>query len=424
MYAFLIAFAFLVAVPALSAEADVGTTPQQGDGPTEKIHRAALAWIDECLAKNKTDELVPLAEAIADKLIAGGKFYAAGDPGFCEELDFRAGGFANTTVWTNQRMTGNDVLILGLLSQNDKASRLFPLGVIAQGYGQYTQALTVIIGSMKWPQFSRLSEVVDKKRWPAGIYFLDTGAPDANTFEAAALGQMNTVALATALEGEIVAAASRKGKTLAMLASIAAPGGEEFDKKLKDKSFVDEPKIEAIPAGKLAKEYLAQCRKQLAAFLSSGQADKLREAAKRLADCQKRGGVIWTVADGHMFTRGNQIPGELTHLYFYGRSWQWDAPKGVKAGDTLLHIGYLDFPKDEVEACLKAGTDAVVTTVNPGAPNAAVTWVGTCWEKWDAVVEVPGYPYKILASSGTVQTPQWYSLMAETVKLLGEPAAK
>jgi hypothetical protein len=410
--------ALLLARALFAAETAPAPVANTADGLTEKIHTAALDWFDTYLKQNKPDELVPIAEAIADRLIAGGSLYVAGDPAFCDEWNFRAGGLAGTKIYCGQRMEANDVLIIGLLSAEDKGSRYFSDGPVVGGYGNLTQALAVHIGSQQWPQVSRLSEMVPKARWKSGFYFLDTQAPEGNSWDAVALGQMSSLAVAWALDAEIIAAVSRKGMTAAVLGSIFEPGASEYDEKIKGKSILDEPKLQPIAAGKLSREYLTICRRQVAAFLESGQAQQLRAAAARVADCQKRKGVIWAVTEGHVHARGAIVPGELTRLVVAGPSWMWEPPQGLKAGDLLLFIGYLKFPTEAVDKSLKAGADAAVVVVDDGPNDEHVTTVRSSWEKWDGVVSVPGYPFKAVPSSAILTTLHWYSIMAEALAVL------
>jgi hypothetical protein len=256
------------------------------------------------------------------------------------------------------------------------------------------------------------------ERWGERLKFLDTGAPEAIGWEKICVGQTATLAVSWSLELEIVSALSRKGKTAAILGSIFAPGADEYDKKISGKLFVDEPKIDPIPAGKLAKDYLALCRKQISAFIEKQQATKLRAAAQKLADCQKRKGVIFTLCDGHFWVKGVSIPPALSRLVLYGAAWQWENFKGMKPDDTLLYFGYIKYPQPAVDAALKAGSDAVVFAVDEIPANDKVAPVQLTWEKWDGAIEIPNYPYKPAPASAVVQMPQWYSLMAEAEALL------
>ena len=146
-------------------------------------------------------------------------------------------------------------------------------------------------------------------------------APVGGSMEAVAIGQMRTLAVTWALEAEIAAAISRKGKTPAVLGSIFAPGANEFDEKIKAKSVIDEPKIDAIPGGKLGREYLTVCRRQIAAFLESGQTQQLRKAAARVADAHRRKAAVWTITEGLVHARGAIVPPELPRVVIFGPSW-------------------------------------------------------------------------------------------------------
>src|SRR5689334_21686627 len=137
----------------------------------------------------------------------------------------------------------------------------------------------------------------------------------------------------------------------------------------------------SFPAGKLAKEYLTICHRQINAFLEAKQPEQIRAAAKKLADCQRRKGVIWTIVLGHLHARGAIVAPELTRLFVYGPAWEWEnAPKGLHAEDTLFYLGYIDYPQKDVDESLKVCKDAVVISVNDGAANERVTAIRSCWE--------------------------------------------
>ena len=80
----LVLLAVLVQTASFAAE-NPPATPVTPDSVSEKIHAAGVAWIDAYLKTTQPDELVPIAEAIADKLIAGGSLYVAGDPAFGDD---------------------------------------------------------------------------------------------------------------------------------------------------------------------------------------------------------------------------------------------------------------------------------------------------------------------------------------------------
>ncbi len=393
-------------------------------GLTEQGAAAVTAWFDQRLAQQTPSNLIVVAEQAVVNVMAGGNIYVAGDPGFCDELNFRAGGLAGMKVWTEtQRLAKNDVVIIGLFSPNDKGARCPMLAWIGSDPGMFHGAEVVLVANGQWPQVQRLVALAGTGKLVHNFQLLDTGAPVGRDWSAAALNQTATLAVSIAFEGELFAAASRKHKTLAMLTSIFEPGGSAFDDRLKGKTLIEDLSLEPVPAGVISTAYLTACRGFLERAYADGQSERLRQGARRLADCQARGGVIWTVVGGHLFVRGLAVPGELSNLFMYGRDWEWQAPQGLRPGDTLLYIGYLDYPAAAVGASLTAGADAVVFCVDAApAVDARATVVRTCWERWDGTVAVPGYPYKILPASAVVLTPLLHSLFAEAQALLARPS--
>ncbi|HYF50427.1 MAG TPA: hypothetical protein VEJ63_13540 [Planctomycetota bacterium] len=404
----------LYAISACSLSAGETVPDPRPAGISDNIHASALEWFDAYIKSDKLAELPPLAEKIADKLIAGGNLYVSGDPAFADEWNYRAGGLAGVTIWKpGTRMGPNDVMVLGITTPNERTSRVFQHGVITEGYGGFTQALTVYIGSLNWPQLVRMKEMALTERFKSGLHFIDTNAPVTEGWANICTGQVATLAVSWALHVEIVSALTRKGKTPAVFGSIFAPGGSEYAKTIEGKNIIAEPKIEPVEAGKLGREYLEVCRKQIAAFRDKGGNERLRGAAQKIAECHKRGGLVFTLADGHFWPKGASIPPSLSRVFFYGPGWQWENFKGMKPEDTLLYFGYIKYPKDAVDAALKAGSDAIVFAVDEITAQERVTAVQLTWENYDGVLTIPNLPYKPGPSSAVVQLPQWYSLVAE-----------
>lgn len=423
-------------------EKKIQAAPPSGAGLTERIHQESVQWIDQCLASSKPEELAPLAEKIVAQLMAGGRLLLAGDPGFCDEFNFRAGGLSGASIWPNESvpLTKDDVLLIGYFDDNSKATRLLLPAWIAQNRGSIANALTVRIGSARWPLIAKTTLLADPAQWPSGLYVLDTDAPATGTVVNQTQAQFRTMVMMLALEGEMISAATRQGRTLGVLASLGAPHGGAFDEVIRGKNFVDDLKYEPtaqknlaeltqitngkhiapIPAGKMAREFLRVCRKEITEFQAGpGNMAQVRAGARRLADCQKRGGTIFTVCGGHLLAQGGEVPPELTRLLVYGNSFNWERPfPGIEKDDTLLYPGYLYFPKEPVQIALQAGADVVTMCTVDWPKDDRVTQIRNTWKAWDAVVEVPGYSYKALATSGLHHTLIWGSLMAEAQAML------
>lgn len=390
---------------------------QPAAGRTEQIHQAAVDWLARWPTTARIETLTRLGGQIVDRLAAGGTFYVAGDIGFCDELDYRAGAFAGTVVWNGQqRMGSNDVLLVGWFDGTGKAAREFKPAFIGQNNGRFSKALTIVVASARWPLVARTFAMADTNRWPGGLHLLDTDAPPTERMPGFAVGQIATIAAAYALEGEVIAAAARTNRTLAFYPSMFAPGGEAYGEAIKGRTFLHTPRLPPIPAGHMARTYLAACHDQVAAFCCSDEPRQVRRVAAQIAACQRRGGTVLTVAMGHVLQRGATIPPELWSVALYGSSWAWNPPLGLNPGDLFCDLSYLDYPQKEVDAALSAGADVATLSVAGGPEHAHVTNIRCFWQPYDGVVDVPGYPYKALPSSGVVMSAVWYSLMDEALE--------
>ena len=417
-----VALLILPASPAAAGAEPAATQP--AGGATESIYRDALAWLDE--AEGKVDSMIAAAEMAAERLAAGGTLYVAGNSGFADELETRAGGFPFTRPWRGENLGAKDVLLVGCFRPNEMENRHAHLTFIAAAHGRrFGRGMLVHFASHSWPQIGRVVPLVDKGRWGDRLHFVDTGAPHGGSLSHLSLGQMATTVLAWAFSGEVIAAATRKGKMLATYASDWEPNGRAWDASVKDEHVHPKYTVPPQEAGKIGRQYLRICRSFIEEFLKTGQAAQVRLAGARLAACMKRGGMVWVTCDGHIHPRGSLVPRELTGVMIQGRSYDWwTTGRRIGPKDTLLYMGYLRYPRRIVEGALRRGADAVVISVDPGPADKHVTQIRGCWKDWDTVVELPKYPIRVLPASGVVQTLQWYSLMAETLRACkGSPGA-
>lgn len=387
------------------------TTTQPGDGQTELIHRAAVAWFDQAIAD--VDKMVPAAEAVADVLINGGKLYVGGSQGFVDECVGRAGGYIFLKRWEGQALGSRDVLIVGQL--NPREDGLPSAANIALGYGNLTRGRVVHIAGHDWGLMRALLPNIRQKAWQDRLTLIDTHAPTGSSWADIAVGQMATCAMGWAFQGEVFAAATRKGKTLTTYASYCEPKGHEWEKEFHDTTIHPRFSAEPMPAGQVGREYLRTCRRQIAKFLEAGQGDQVRLASRRMVDVLDAGGTVWTIIAGHVHTQGAIVPRELD-LAFFGRDYDFHK-KLLSKGDMLLYVAYIDYPEELVTAALAARAQAVTISVSDGPTDDSRVNIRSYWSKWDSTINVPNYPVRILPSSGVVQIPQWYSLMAEAQRI-------
>jgi len=402
-------------------EADPSPAPAPAAAPTsrpagaaERIVGDAIAWLDA--ADKKVDELVAPAEAAAERLIAGGNLYVAGNPGFIDEMFYRAGGFPFTKEWAGEALEDNDVLLIGHFRPNETNDRHARLGFLAPGRdGRFRHGQVVHIASHRWPGVGKSLPLVDRNRWNGRLTLIDTGTDDDGSLAALSTGQLATTALAWAFSGEVISAATRKHKTLATYASDWEPNGHEWDASVKGHNLHPTISVPPIPARRIGREYLRTCRGFLAGFLAD-EPPAVRRAGRQMAACLARGGTVWATVDGHIHARGDVVPRQLTGVVMTGRSFGWwPVRQYPPAGDLVLQMGYLRYPGRTVDSVLRRGAEAVVVAVDDGPNRPGLTNIRGHWKNYDTIIELPNYPIRVLAASGTVQTPQWYALMAETL---------
>jgi hypothetical protein len=357
--------------------------------------------------------MVPAAEKAAEKLIAGGTLYVAGNPGFGDEMEGRAGGFPFTRILRSEIPGGGDVVLVGHYRPDgsDFDYDLFDPLSRRQTFGE---GMVVHLGSHDWPHLK--SAVVRAASRPGNeaLYLFDTRAGKGESWQAQCLGQVATTALAWAFQGEVMSAATRKGKTLATYASDWEPGGPDWDDTVRHEHLHPTYRVPAIPAGKVGSDYLRICRKQVEQFVST-QSGQVRQAAARMAQSMRRGGTVWIVTNSHIHPRGSPVPEALPAMTMCGREGAWHGVAGgMQAPDVLLWLGYLRYPTDEISEAVARG-QAVVLCADDGPNDSRRVNIRACWKDYDTVIDLPKYPIRVLPSTGTVGCAQWYCIMAETV---------
>jgi len=347
------------------------TAPQPGDGETEAICRAAIAWFGD--AAKRVDAMAPAAEAAAGRLIAGGSLYVDGTPGFAQEMFDRAGGFGFTKVWQGERIETDDVLLLGM-TRPHHADGPHALPTLAWG-GRNVRGLVVHFSGHRWPAVARAIPAMRMDRWGDRLRLIDTGAADGAAWADVCVNQMSAAAAAWAFQGEVFAAAARQGKTLATLASNEEPDGLRWDRAFRGMNLHPVFKAAPVAAGKIGAEYLLTCQKQVAEFLASGEAKQVRLAAERLARAMRRDSHVVVIVSGHIHMGAAVVPQRFSHrLTLYGRPWHWKGSL-LKEGDVLLDLGYLDYPEKRVSEALAAGGEVVTLAVAEGPTDGRRTHI-------------------------------------------------
>ena len=381
---------------------------------TESLYRDAIAWFDGAIAR--VDELVAPAESAAQRLLQGGRLYTLGAHGLVCELTGRAGGLAGLQPWTVERLTDKDVVLAGQLLPDEMSGCIRDLAAIARGDTRLTPTLTIYIASGSWLLTQRMAASF-RQHWGQHV-ILDTHVGPARNLAAQSLAQMAGVATAWALVGEIHSAVARSGRALATYGSLLEPGGREWLAKYSGRVFNDDITLAPAPPGQRARSYLSTCRRQIAAFLASDQPGQVRLAATRLADALGSGRMAMVLMAGHLLAEDYMIPQDMDRMILFGRDYEWRRPCILQEGDFLVYMAYLDYPQEFVDRAMAMGANVITFTAEPNGPtNDRQAHICGHWQRWDSVVDVQGSPYRILPTSGVVQTPQWFSFMSELMAL-------
>ena len=408
--------------PAIPANKLPPVTTQPGDGQTEAVYRAAIAWFDKAI--EDADKLVPAAEMTASGILDGGHIYATGSRGLAQELYGRAGGFsyAILTEYQQEKLNKNDTLLMMMPTPRDENPIESDLPTLSYGGGWRIPGTVVHIAGHDWTYLKRIMPYVNKEAWQGRLHLIDDHSPEGGSWANVSLRQMAAAATAWAFCGEVFAAASRKGKTLATLGSDVEPNGPAWDKSCETLHVNERFTVAPIPPGQTARKYYRICQKQIIDFLESGQASQVRVAAQRLDETFDRGNACLVLIRGHIHPRASIIPRELPGMVIIGRPWEWRPRKQqLQSGDMLLHVGYLAYPRQDVYDAIAAGANVITMASATGPTDERRTHIQETWTDWDSVVDVDGLPVRILPSSGVVQTPLWYALMAETIQAQKKP---
>ncbi|MFW5681399.1 MAG: alpha/beta hydrolase fold domain-containing protein [Phycisphaeraceae bacterium] len=210
---------------------------------------------------------------------------------------------------------------------------------------------------------------------------------------------------------EFVAACTRLGKMPVMHQSYAIEGAKERMEGLKGRKF-HEGKPEPVEAGKLATTFLEELRDDLDRFYES-QRGELAEAVDLAWQARENGGRLFAFLHGHAIVM-DQLTYPSTADYFKQLNKNWFEQKNnieLQPEDFVFCLGYDHIFQDgsygdwwdrarESGATLVWSfatyrTERIKPVVESGEPV-----IEQSWQEGDAVVEIPGYPIKVIPTSG------------------------
>jgi len=343
--------------------------------------------------------MTTVSEAVAKKMLAGGKLWIGGDMGFILEGCNRSGGIMTAKSMEESesidRVSAGDVILLGSLTGYS------PEDVALLEAADERGALVVFFA----PQ-----------NLPGSYLFIDALAPPAD--DPAVLPTVSP-ALAISLwtfTGELVAALTRHGKMPPMYKSATAPGGMKRNDQHRGRQW--EPlAIPPIRPMVIGRTYLARIA-NIMRRVQATQINKFVQAGQMAAETLGDGGTVWYGTLGHLTP---DLPGQTGDpgllKPFIGKRPE-RLPTVLKAGDLVMYVGYYEPYGPWVETVHQCG--ARIVTIVSGTPERRAEDMGAdlnisgCWSFGDALVEVPGYDVNILPPSGVIQSAAYWMLVAET----------
>ena len=378
----------------------------------------AVEYVDAILgAVDHIEENLPLiieaAEQAADRLVAGGSLYAAGDEGgFVSEAYYRSGGMM-MLLPSGQEWAENDVVLAGTLNLNPDEQREELRAMRAAG------ALVILFGSEQSPLKDEVDLLIGTGLSPGAVPAVTVEGWSEPICPVAPVG--NIAALWT-FEGELAAACTRRGQMPVMCLSIYMEGARERLTKYESYAFHEDMVIDPVPPGQVGGDFLAEMRRCLEG-MRDHQIPAFQEGGQKIANVIYSGYTGWVVARGHHLQHypfglpGD--PGILNSSMAATKGtlqlWQLVAAMGPK--DALVYVGYYQNPTEDLQHLRDARFPSVLIIggqeTNPITPNPWETNVDPYWERGDACVEIPGYDIKILPPAGVIQTAALWMIIGE-----------
>ena len=394
---------------------------------------ALLVQLDKL--ETSLPEMTRSADVAAERLLAGGNLYAAGREPFVIESYTRAGGMMMLERYGDESvLSEHDVILVGAWKSDDEVA----LAVCrrAKDAGAY---VVLFAPAFKAPH-AALREMCD-------MHVVNFSAPDTPMV---AIGEkqwalpMSRLANVTALwtyTAELVSALTRRGKMPVMWQSSVLPGGRERNGRYHgaaDRSkrrFHEDMTVKPQPAGLLGGRYIDAVRRQVMG-LRGPVLEQLADAAGQMAECVRNGGSVHVQSVSHFTTyelMSEPVPAWIKAVYEWrlkGLVKPEQLVENMKPGDIFFLLGYYKVAVDHklstgyVEAVRKAGAKSILALCH--APIAPLDGpqpdmlIDAQWEYGDAAVSISGYDVKILPSSGVLQTVVFWTVVAETERLLGQ----
>ena len=373
------------------------------DGPAARYVEAMLRMVDGI--EGQMDGIVEIAEDAADRVVSGGKLYAAEDgASFVSEGCGRAGGMMMIAGAPEPSgIEEGDVVIAGTLDRK-VAEQAEQLGAFRE-----RGARVILCGSSESALKGQVDHVV-ATGLPAGTAPLVNGLCPG--------GATSNITAFWALTAELIGACTRRGKMPTMWQSVGLPGSKERNPKYLGKPFHgDEFRVPPLMPGGVARTFLSAIRRSFVGIQGT-QLGLFEEAGAMGAKALRGGGKVWCNAIGHHM--GDQMgqtgdPGVLTTV-------TPEVGNELSKEDAYMMVGYYHTPEGELAMVRAAGIPSLWINggreLVPIEPQPGEIHIDPYWEYGDSVVMMPGYDIRTLPPSGIVQTATWWMVAGEIAQAM------
>lgn len=394
--------------------------------------KAYLDWLGEAIAQQQKqlDAIAESADRAAAKFVANERWSigALGEHGFAGEANGRAGGII--------RISGNrhirhdrwrGVIMVGLVNhelegllKTVKSKREQGCYVVA--FGTPAQRAEAREAGVTFDAF-----IENGASEHDGLFKVDASGGESARWLLPTQHVANMVGLWT-WTGEFVGAVTRRGRMTPMYLAYAVPGGREWRKTIGMEKFHGEGlRVEPVESGILGRRFIEALREDLAALRRTELADVRRVAAMAL-QARAADKKLYAFLHGHAVMGsigGDHDPGFFTKA---NRGWVKLA-EGVTPdrGDMILCIGFDQLFNDEwfghFAQTMRSRGVRLAWSVAVNNPRHDYSHpddeplIDQGWCFGDASVYLPGYPFKILPTSGVISQSVFWLVQAEMLAM-------
>jgi|GEM_PF-7115896 len=332
--------------------------------------------------------LIAPANATANALIRGGKFYLGGDKGFASEGSGRAGGLmmVRRLSASNPPMKGD---VVWLAYEPSTYAKVAQQARALEGKG----CLVVVFGpkpASGTPHFK---------------YWIDSFTPLNASDDFTRMGNILSL---WSLTGEVAASTARQGKTLVFYQTIQILTSRQRYKMYKGMAFHDGiPQMAPVAPGVLSEDYVSFIQNMLQ-NIREWELPKIISVGHKMARRAREGRPALLTVIAHVMPHSVNPNSKLYRYVNSQRGGGGDRLQGkLHRGDVVVFVGYAGVDLDLWREVRQQDATAAWIIAPLATEVDFSQWgdlvISQHWHDGDCAVEAPGYDIRILPPSGIAQ---------------------